>query len=136
MFTTQAVEAALEPRVPDIWADDNALYYLRHGVHIRPDLPAAEVKRITRRVASYRMERGLVHRQMPDGSWRHVPSPLERAGIIRKWHNSTGHFGVRRTLHLVALSHWWYGMSEDVSMEVRRCPECDRVRVGLSSERP
>ena len=62
-----------------------------------------------------------------DGKPRLVPKPPERTALIKRVHEETGHFGVRRTLALLLNRYWWQGMTEDVSSVVRHCAACDRV---------
>ncbi|PNH02898.1 Gypsy retrotransposon integrase-like protein 1 [Tetrabaena socialis] len=40
-------------------------------------------------------------------------------------HGRLGHLGVRRTLALLQLGHWWYGMRQDVQAVVRERRACD-----------
>jgi len=73
---------------------------------------------------------------MPDGSRRTVPPPAERAELVRKIHGECGHYGMRRTLHLVLTSYWWAGARADVTAIVASCDLCSRARAAPTPEVP
>ena len=113
-------------RPTDIWDDASTFHFLQYGVH-QGGLSAAEQKRVTRRASRYRFQGQEMYNLGLDGKPRLVPKPPERTALIKRVHEETGHFGVRRTLALLLNRYWWQGMTEDVSSVVRHCAACDRV---------
>jgi len=71
---------------------------------------------------------------MPDGSYRIVPQPSARHGLIQQQHVQSGHFGIRRTTALLAPKYWWHGMQADVTHVLNRCEHCSRVRASFSAK--
>ncbi len=119
-------ERRSSPTCPDIWTDGNTLAYLRRG-KVDPAWPPAEARRVARRARHYRMQGQRLLRVMPLSHHRVVPAPEERNQLIRRVHEETGHFGVRRTTALLRASHWWYGLKRDVEAIVTGCEACDVV---------
>ena len=62
---------------------------------------------------------GLVHTQTV------VPSVLQEA-VLAQLHNSSGHFGIRKTIEKVKERFYWPGYEEDVEKWVRECSACQR----------
>eukprot|EP00798_Chlamydomonas_sp_ICE-L_P018541 gene18541-biopygen27463 len=58
---------------------------------------------------------------------RIVPAPSERATIIQRAHEASGHFGARRTAYLVVSSFWWQGVVKQVKALVKNCKVCDQA---------
>eukprot|EP00798_Chlamydomonas_sp_ICE-L_P031476 gene31476-biopygen6335 len=56
-----------------------------------------------------------------------VPAPSERATIIQRAHEASGHFGARRTAYLVVSSFWWQGVVKQVKALVKNCKVCDQA---------
>ena len=117
----------------DIWLDSNTLAVLHFGL-LPVNLDDKEHKRAHRRAQSYRAEfqEGAtlpfnLSRILRDGSARTVPPPADRIALVTRTHVSTGHFGVKRTRHLMLTSYWWDGIAKDVYHVVRSCSECDRI---------
>ena len=119
-------------RYPDVWTDDLVMYYLRNGTHA-PDASPEEQRRVTRRARAYRLQGEELFRVFSDSKARLVPKPPDRIDLVKRTHEETGHFGVRRTMALLLTRHWWYGMHRDVSSVVRHCPDCDRVNSSFAS---
>ena len=84
-----------------------------------------DARRIGRRAASYRWDGTQLLRVMANGGQRVCPPPGARLEIVGAVHRQLGHLGVRRTLALLQLGHWWYGMRQDVQQVVRQCRVCD-----------
>ena len=63
---------------------------------------------------------------MQDGSKRQIPPPDQRADIVKTTHTQCGHWGERRSTHLVRTSYWWRGLDDDVSKCVKECEACAR----------
>jgi site-specific DNA-cytosine methylase len=121
----------------DIWHDAVALGWLQTGQWpAGQQLTRQEQNRVRHRARLYRWQQDQLYRCMPDGSTKLVPQPEARSGIIQRIHQQTGHYGARRTSHMVAASHWWRTLRADVQEEVRRCSLCDRVKAGFNSLQP
>jgi len=58
-------------------------------------------------------------------------SPALRSEILRMVHDDplSGHFGVNKTLELLARCWWWPGMRRSVREYVETCPVCQRTKV-------
>jgi hypothetical protein len=58
-------------------------------------------------------------------------SPALRNEILEMVHDDplSGHFGVKKTLELLARSWWWPGMKQSVQEYVETCPICQRTKV-------
>jgi hypothetical protein len=110
----------------DIWDDTAVITYLKTGT--LSNNTVVENKRIVRRAISYRFDGNTLLRVISDQKDKVVTKIADRDQIIKKIHEQCGHFGARRTLHLVMLDHWWGGMLEQVRELVRPCPECDKVQ--------
>ena len=111
----------------DIWQDEAVLELLRTGQ--RPqNCSSRELDRVTKRARSYIWQNGTLHRRLMDGTMRKCPRPEVRAGIIRKHHESSGHFGAKRTGQLLATAWWWHGMFADAAHHVRQCKTCAQVK--------
>eukprot|EP00775_Hariotina_reticulata_P009673 gene9673-biopygen11573 len=117
----------------EIWTDHSVLTALQQGVQ-PSDATPAERKRVQRRLKLYAWDQQhqQLNRVMPDGTYRIVPKPAERAALVQQQHEQCGHFGVRRTAALLHGKYWWHGMVADVSKVISRCPHCDRVRATFS----
>ena len=74
---------------------------------------------------------GLLYYVFTDGSKREVPRPAERTDIVRKSHDDSGHFGIKRTTSLVDTEYWWHGMYEQERLYVRRCDLCARINASF-----
>lgn len=132
-----AVAQQQERASKDIWEDPVALAWLQTGQWPEGQQPSRqEQSRVRNRARLYRWEAGQLYRRLPDGSSKVVPAVGDRQELIRRIHQQTGHYGVRRTTHMVAASHWWRTLQADVAAEVRRCSHCDRVRAGFGSQQP
>ncbi|GIL92187.1 hypothetical protein Vretifemale_19732, partial [Volvox reticuliferus] len=134
-LTALATSSVEEGSTQDIWEDDDTLHLLKHGVP-PPGASPLQQKRCVRRAKSYRMQGGVLYHLDSSGKGRVVPRPTERTEVIKKTHEDTGHFGVRRTLGLLLTSYWWRGMAEDVATVVRHCAACDRVNTTFSAQAP
>ena len=118
----------------DVWEDPAALQWLQHGAGGAQGVSRAERSRLAHRARLYIWRDGRVWRRMPDGSVKVVPRPAERQGLIERLHQQAGHFGVKRTAHLVLASHWWRTLHADVAAMVRKCEVCDRVRATFNAQ--
>ena len=120
---------------PEVWLDHHWLdhHYMHRLVtdEMPPEVSQAERDRVNKRVRRFRYREGVLHRVFADGSSREVPRPAERAAIVTKSHDDAGHFGIKRTLPLVAGKYWWHGIYEHVRLHVRRCEVCARVKASF-----
>jgi hypothetical protein len=97
----------------DPHSDSAMLLYLKDG-QAGEGLAVTELRRILKRVTSYRLQNGTLLRIMANPVTRVVPAPARRRAIIEDTHKRLGHFGTRRTLGLLQTGFWWPGMSRDV----------------------
>ena len=134
----QAVAAAVqiqEQQSKEIWEDQAALQYIKTQEH-----PAScsrqERSRVKHRARMYAWRDEQLWRRMPDGSMKYVPKPEARAALIQQLHEQMGHFGVKRTAHLLLSGHWWRSLHNDVAEQLSQCKVCDRVRSSFNSLQP
>jgi transposase InsO family protein len=73
---------------------------------------------------------------MGAGARRQVPPLHRRVDLIRDTHERTGHFGIKRTKHLLLSSFWWPGLEGDVRKVLAACEPCQRVKASFNAERP
>ena len=115
----------------DVWLDEPSLKYIRVQEFSADDLAEYsqdERRRILSRCKSYYMVAGKLYRKMSStGESREVPPPSERITVITSIHDQTGHFGRRRTTHMLMLRYWWAGLYNDVRRAISLCPSCSRV---------
>jgi hypothetical protein len=122
----------------DIWEDKPVLQYLRTGT-MAADATPHERKRVISRAKGYTCEKEsgkLLKIMAGSKELRVVPPPDERVAVVQSTHETCGHFGVKRTLHLVMHGHWWQGMLQDVRSVVGRCVACDRVKTHFNVRSP
>ena len=125
----------------DIHHDHQTLYLLRTGKFHTDTTTQAQIRRVTHRAKRYRLEPQLngpelVWRIMADGSRRLVPSPDERRAVVQRAHTHTGHWGVRRTSHLLLADYWWRGILKDTATVVSECEVCSRVHAAFNAQSP
>ncbi|GAQ89224.1 hypothetical protein KFL_005000010, partial [Klebsormidium nitens] len=88
------------------------------------------------RARQYRWAGNHLVRRMEGGGERVVPRVGERERLIRDVHERAGHFGVKKTLSLLAPHYWWLGLATDVAQVVRGCEACDRVKAAFNVKHP
>ena len=134
----------------DIWEDINTLNHLWCGA-FDPNWSKTEVERVRRRARSYRFSdgvevrhlnsegeeetrtcNGVLLRLMTGGEEKVVPEPQQRDNLVREIHDLTGHWGEKRTVHLLKRTYWWAGMYKTVEDGVASCPQCDRTKASFS----
>ena len=120
-----------ESGVGDIWDDVNTLGRVR-GVREGENWGHAERSRVGKRMVGYRWVEGELLRVVRNGTTRMVPHPSDRIAVTRRTHEDAGHFGRRRTAHLLRLSYWWRGMSGTVEEVLKECQPCDRVKAAFN----
>jgi len=123
----------------DIWCDSLLLQFVQTG-HLGVELSPVALRRLQQRSRAYQYRiidgNGVLHRSMADGSVRVVPPPEARAEVIKVMHERCGHFGEKRTVHLVLTHFWWYGLYQDVCQHVKACELCRRVNLTFSAQSP
>jgi hypothetical protein len=72
-----------------------------------------------------------MRRIMSNGTTRVVPTPANRQEVIQQAHEISGHFGIRRTLHLLLQTYWWSGILKSVTNIVNQCAICDRTKAAF-----
>ena len=134
----------------DIWEDDDTLNYLLTGA-LDPNWSKLQVERVRRRAQSYRFSDGVVIHHLNEngeeesrtcdgvllrilagGETRVVPEPQQRDNLVREIHDFTGHWGEKRTVHLLKRTYWWAGMYKTAQDGVASCPQCDRTKASFS----
>ena len=126
---------AAAQHVADIYDDAPVMDFL-HNLRLPGNVDATEAWRIRKRAKSYAVTGGNLYRIMPDGTRRTVPPPTKREQLVRRVHGDCGHYGMRRTLHLVLTSYWWAGVRADVEALVAACDLCSRARAAPTPEVP
>ena len=134
-LTRRATESERE-----IWKDQPVLVYLQTGRIPDSCKTPVQIRRVLRRGSAYRWDTTApsqpLRRAMANGSLRVVPRPVERGETVHRCHVMSGHFGIRRTLHLVMAAYWWQGMEKDVTTVVTSCSVCDRVKANFDRPAP
>jgi site-specific DNA-cytosine methylase len=116
----------------DAWLDAELLQYLQTG-----ELPAENSGRIKQRARFYRFLDGQLQRVVgADGVWKTVPHPDVRLQLVQQVHSSMGHFGVKRTKHLLMQDWWWAGIEDDVVRVLSACPYCKQINTSFKTEQP
>ena len=114
------------PRPPtlDITKDTAVKHLLVTGTYPH-GTDAASKSRIRKRAANYCLSGGQLCRK-PTGRFpqRRVPEIQDRERLLSQAHDQLGHFGQRRTLHLLQQRYYWSGQSRDVQNFVRSCHVC------------
>jgi transposase InsO family protein len=126
----QGVSGSSDPH-----ADAGFMFFLKQG-QLPPGVEQKEAARIRRRASRYRVVDGKLQRVMRDGSKRLVPLADQRVDLIRETHQKTGHFGIKRTKHLLMASFWWPGLEADVKKVLDTCEACARIKASFNAERP
>ncbi len=119
----------------DPYSDAGLLFFLREG-RVPATAVGKEAARIRRRAGRYCIVEGQLQRRMGDGARRQVPPLHKRVDLIRDTHERTGHFGIKRTKHLLLSSFWWPGLEDDVKRVLAACEPCQRVKASFNAERP
>ena len=65
-----------------------------------------------------------------------MPPPDARQAITEHAHLTSGHFGARRTSHLLLINYWWPGVLKQAQDIVGRCGVCDRVKASFDTQPP
>ena len=79
---------------------------------------------------------GVIHKVTADGTLKVVPKPDQRRQLMQDIHEKCGHFGEKRTTHLVLTTYWWRGLWKDIQRYVRTCKTCDMINTSLNNSTP
>ena len=125
----------------DIHLDLQTLHFLRTGCFHSDTRTQGQIRRVTHRAKRYQLESvpdgsDRVWRIMSNGGKRLVPSPDERRAVVQRAHTHTGHWGVRRTSHLLLADYWWQGIVKDTATVVSECELCSRVLAAFNAQSP
>ncbi|KAK3260918.1 hypothetical protein CYMTET_30150 [Cymbomonas tetramitiformis] len=63
-----------------------------------------------------------------------VPKPEDRLDLVKEYHERTGHWGCKRTEHLLCQKHWWSGIRGDMLKVVQQCETYGRVKTHYAKE--
>ena len=119
----------------DVWGEPNFLTYLQTNEYPL-DTPETTKHLYRKRAKSYRIWGNQIFKILADGVEREVPKPEDRSQLITDSHERTGHFGQRRTQHLLSLKYWWKGRKNDVATVLQKCDVCDRVKASFDTKHP
>jgi hypothetical protein len=119
----------------DVWGEEHFLTYLQSNEY-PINTTDAQKHLYRKRAKSYRTWGDKIFRVLADGVEREVPKPEDRVKLITDSHERTGHFGQRRTLHLLSLKYWWKGRKSDVATVLQKCDVCDRVKASFNAQHP
>jgi hypothetical protein len=70
---------------------------------------------------------------MTNGEDKVVPAPAQRPNLVKEVHDFTGHWGEKRTVHLLKKIYWWAGMYDAAQKGVAECQQCDPAKASLPS---
>ncbi|KAK3273273.1 hypothetical protein CYMTET_18479 [Cymbomonas tetramitiformis] len=118
----------------DVHDDAWCLRWLKSNGSVR--LPEDEVRRVRRRAARHRWDEATdeIHMITLSGKEVRIPKPADRLALVKEYHSRTGHWGIRRTQHLLWQRHWWADLKKDVEAVVTQCETCQRVKTHYARE--
>lgn len=118
----------------EVWEDASVLHYLQHNAYnaeLLPDYdPGNELKRVDKRAGNYlwsSADNKLF--KSPSGkhtSYREVPPPSARPGIIAQMHTDLGHVGATKLCSVLLARFYWRGMHHQVATQLKGCDNCLR----------
>ncbi|KAK3284418.1 hypothetical protein CYMTET_7919 [Cymbomonas tetramitiformis] len=118
----------------DIHDDAWCLRWLKSDGSVK--LPEDEVRRVKRRAARHRWDEATdeIYMITLSGKEVRIPKPADRLALVKEYHSRTGHWGIRRTQHLLWQRHWWADLKKDVEAVVTQCETCQRVKTHYARE--
>ncbi|KAK3276333.1 hypothetical protein CYMTET_15581 [Cymbomonas tetramitiformis] len=118
----------------DIYDDEWCLRWLKSNGSV--ELPEGEARRVKRRAARHRWDEvaSEIYMITLSGKEMRIPKPADRLALVREYHARAGHWGIRRTQHLVWQRHWWADLKKDVEAVVTQCETCQRVKTHYARE--
>ncbi|KAK3288359.1 hypothetical protein CYMTET_4145 [Cymbomonas tetramitiformis] len=107
MMANVTQQEAFREKYPDIYEDVLCLEWLKTGG--AASIPKEDYHRVRSRAARHRWDEltGEFYMVTISGRELLVPRPGDRLGLVRDYHERTGHWGVRRTLDLLWKRHYW-----------------------------
>ena len=84
-----------------------------------------EKRRIRKRAGSYLPQDGQLYKKARGRyAARRVPAVEERSELIKRAHDSLGHFGVQCTAHMLQQRFWWRSLTSEVREFCASCAAC------------
>jgi hypothetical protein len=121
--------------VQDAWNDEHLINFLRFGSISA--LKPWEKERVTRRSQNYKYQDDkLYFMDKTKKVLREVPLPENRLTLVKKAHEKSGHYGIRKTYSRLSDQYYWAGMYLDVEQHVKSCGACVRLRAAFSRDTP
>ncbi|KAK3275036.1 hypothetical protein CYMTET_16817 [Cymbomonas tetramitiformis] len=107
MMANVTQQEAFREKYPDIHEDVLCLEWLKTGGSA--SIPREDYHRVRNRAARHRWDElaGKLYMITINGKELLVPKPGDGLGLVRDYHERTGHWGVRRTLDLLWQRHYW-----------------------------
>ncbi|KAK3283870.1 hypothetical protein CYMTET_8448 [Cymbomonas tetramitiformis] len=118
----------------DIHDDEWCLRWLKSKGSV--ELPDGEARRVKRRAARHRWDEVTdeIYIITLSGKEMRISKPADRLALVKEYHARTGHWGIRRTQHLLWQRHWWAGLKKAVEAVVTQCETCQRVKTHYARE--
>eukprot|EP00854_Cymbomonas_tetramitiformis_P025858 gene25858-biopygen26767 len=134
MMANVTQQEAFRETYPDIHEDELCLEWLKTGGAMT--LSKEDYQRVRKRAARHRWDEltGELYMVTINGKELLAPKPGDRLGLVRDYHERTGHWGIRRTLNLLWQRHYWVGLKQDVKTVVTQCETCQRVKTHYARE--
>ena len=134
-FTAGAMEGMADVwPTSDIWDSPLAVSFVKG--ELQPgEVTPQQLALLTKKCKRYSFSNGKLWRGMNTKMGyvqREVPPTAARPQIIQQLHESIGHLGRDRTFQVVARHYVWPGMHKDVSIAVKQCRACDRVKASFN----
>ncbi|KAK3284920.1 hypothetical protein CYMTET_7447 [Cymbomonas tetramitiformis] len=134
LMASVAEQQSARDKHRDVHDDAWCLRWLKSNGGVR--LPEEEVRRVRRRAARHRWDEATdeIYMVTMSGKEVRIPKPADRLALVKEYHSRTGHWGIRRTQHLLWQRHWWADLKKDVEAVVTQCETCQRVKTHYARE--
>ncbi|KAK3240018.1 hypothetical protein CYMTET_50097 [Cymbomonas tetramitiformis] len=134
LMTSVAEQQVDRDKHRDVHDDAWCLRWLKSNGRVR--LPEEEVRRVRRRAARHRWDEATdeIYMVTMSGKEVRIPKPADRLALVKEYHSRTGHWGIRRTQHLLWQRHWWADLKKYVEAVVTQCETCQRVKTHYARE--
>ena len=115
---------------PDVWGCPQLLTFIQEGAEGLDGTDEERIMELRKRSAPYSWEkdRQRLRRLIPGSGLLEVPPPAKREELIRAEHAQAGHAGMAKTVCMLRMRYWWFGLTSDVRRVLRTCEACARVR--------
>ncbi|CAM6093902.1 unnamed protein product [Calypogeia fissa] len=116
-------------RVVDETCYKDIIHYL-DSVELPRGIGSEAATMFLRKVASYMLVKGILHKQGIDGRLRRCLEEKEIKVVIRAMHKEEagGHYAATTTTRkILDARYWWPTLHKDVNLFVRGCDPCQRV---------